>query len=380
MESSRRVPRKLTFRQQTIEGHSVCAWPALNSLTRPRPALLTGLAVAAVGLTGASTAGAVVGGTPANRADFPYFTIVSGGCGGALITPNRVLTASHCGEGVQANREVRVGPDGIRRKAVLLAQHPVNLRELTRAGRDGVAVADLLLLQLDRAVPGVTPIPIARPADGLTAPGTVATTIGRGATQASGRGGGAFRSGVVRIQDPASCPDEISSRLDRFWSLCTRDPRLPAPGAPPPFVSACIGDSGGPLIVDRGAGPQLVATVSFGAHCGTQNDPEIYANAVNGRTWALSKRPPWTPAGTTRIEGKRRVGSKLKCVVDWLARPDRDVIFLWTGDSKLRQEGKRSFLRVGEKDRGSRLRCSARGGTAGGYGGTPQSKPVRVAR
>ena len=56
----------------------------------------------------------------------------------------------------------------------------------------------------------------------------------------------------------------------------TRDPRQRNPAAKPPFVSACFGDSGSPMLA---AGID-VGVVSWGPACGSQRDPEIYANVA----------------------------------------------------------------------------------------------------
>ena len=48
------------------------------------------LAVAILALC-VSDASAVVGGKKADPADYPFFAVVGGGCGGALIAPDRVL-------------------------------------------------------------------------------------------------------------------------------------------------------------------------------------------------------------------------------------------------------------------------------------------------
>ena len=56
----------------------------------PRLPLLT----VALCLLAAAPAGAVVGGSPLDEAQVPWFANL--GCGGSLVAPDRVLTAAHC--------------------------------------------------------------------------------------------------------------------------------------------------------------------------------------------------------------------------------------------------------------------------------------------
>jgi hypothetical protein len=236
-----------------------------------------------------------------------------------------------------------------------------------------------MLLQLREPVTDIAPLPVGTPA--LTAPATSATTMGRGATAPSGTGAGGFRTGVVAVQDDASCPRVLPTPAWRAWSLCTRDPRLPDPAATPPFVSACLGDSGGPLTVDGATGPLLIGVVSFGPYCGKRRDPEVYADATAAADFITRPDPPWAPAARgASIQGEPHVGTRLRCAVDWRVRPSRRLRFEWFSDGRFRKGSKEPGLRLRRRDAGSRLRCSARGATAGGYGVSPQSPAVRVAQ
>lgn len=339
------------------------------------------VAVLAALLAVASPSGAVVGGAPADRSDFPFFATLGGNepiCGGSLVAPDRVLTAAHCGDGFGVGGRVRVGPDEVERRVSLVAKHPVAVREQARARSDAVAPADLMLLELSRPVTTIAPATVALPEEGLTAPGTLATTIGVGASRPSGGGGGTFRSGEVEIRNPERCGRELPNRLWRRWSLCTRDPRLPDPDADPPFVSACFGDSGGPLLADAGAGMRVVGVVSFGAFCGERRDPEVYANAVRARDFILAADPPWEPKadGRAQIAGAPRVGNRVRCEVDWIVEPTEPESYFWTaGHRALSEDG--GTLRLRPSHEGRRLRCSVFARTEGG-GTVVNSRPVRV--
>ncbi|MBN8866330.1 MAG: trypsin-like serine protease [Solirubrobacterales bacterium] len=339
--------------------------------------------VIALGLWAPAQASAVVDGTPADLADYPYFTVVGTGCGGALIGPRRVLTAAHCVESLNESDKVRVGPRRIQRTIILRAILPLHVRELAKMEREFPPPAgDLMLLALDRPVRGVPLARIAAPADGLTAPGTTVTTIGRGAAGSDGSGQGVFRSGTVQIQPAGICADQLSTPLLRDWSLCVRDPRMADPDYPGPFVSACFGDSGGPLLADGGQGNRIVGVVSWGPSCGEERDPEIYANAVRGRSFALRKRPIWAPQaiGRPRVVGRTRVGQTVRCRIRWRQRPTRKLAFNFVLDGRQVQSGPRVTYRIRPADRGRRISCDGGGETAGGRGGSLQLAPARLVR
>ncbi len=332
-------------------------------------------AVGALAAMGAPPAGAVVAGTPASRGAFPYFAVVGAGCGGALVAPNRVLTAAHCRDVINERPIVRVGPLGELRHVRLLALNQVYVRWQRTAQREfPPGPGDLLLIELDRPVRDVAPVRLATSAP---VAGTRVVTIGRGASKPDGGGQGVFRKGTVQVMPLSSCAEQLPGPLERAWSVCTRDPRQLVPGAKPPFVSACFGDSGGPLL----AGSVDVGVVSWGPACGSMHDPEIYASVTRGRGFALARNPVWAPrvAGRPRISGQARVGQTVRCAVRWLQRPVRPEFDFLVGGF-VKQGGVAAAYRIPAAARGKALACMASGQTAGGGYGSPLSPPVRVGR
>ncbi|HTU15600.1 MAG TPA: trypsin-like serine protease [Solirubrobacterales bacterium] len=335
-------------------------------------------------LTGfVSSASAVVNGTPAKLSDFPYFSVVGTGCGGALVKPDRVLTAAHCRDALNESDKVRVGPDRVRRTVKLRAMLPLHVRELAKMEREYPPPAgDLMILALNRPVRGVPLARIATSADDLTTPGNSVTTIGRGAIGSDGKGQGTFRSGVVEIQPGSSCEEALGTPLLRKWSICTRDPRMDDPADRGPFVSACVGDSGGPLLANGGAGNRVIGVVSWGPSCGEQRDPEIYANAVAGRGFALAPKPAWVPQakGAPKVIGRTAVGETVRCRVRWVQKPTRDLSYGFYLDGRQVQAGGKATYRLRREARGSRISCDGQGATAGGRGGSLKLAPYRLVR
>jgi len=330
-----------------------------------------------------SSASAVVNGTPAKLSDFPYFTVVGTGCGGALIKPDRVLTAAHCRDALNESDKVRVGPDRIQRTVRLRAMLPLHVRELAKMEREYPPPAgDLMILALNRPVKGAPLARIAKVGEGLTTPGGLVTTIGRGATKSDGSGQGTFRSGEVQIQPPSRCTDELYTPLLRKWSICTRDPRMDDPADQGPFTSACVGDSGGPLLANGGSGNRVIGVVSWGPSCGEERDPEIYANAVAGRQFALAAKPAWAPRakGAPKVVGKTMVGETIRCRVRWIQKPTRDLSYGFYLDGRQVQAGKRATHRLRADARGKRISCDGQGATAGGRGGSLVLAPYRLVR
>jgi hypothetical protein len=326
----------------------------------------------------ASDASAVVGGKPADPADYPFLAAVGGGCGGALIAPDRVLTAAHCRDVLLGKRYVLVGPSQRRFAVRRLAIHPVNLSLSGRSEADPVP-ADFMLLELDRPVAGITPLELAT---APPAPGTAALTIGRGTTDPDEPSDRKLRSGPVQIQADSSsaCRKLLPTEAFRTWFTCVRDPRSLDRSAKGPFVSGCFGDSGSPLLVRDGLRWVSVGVDSWGPSCGTERDPEFYGDAVAARGFALAASPVWAPAPVSRprVVGTARVGRVLTCSVSFIDKPRR-VTYEFRVDGIIETFRKTPTYRVRDADRGKKAGCIV---VAEGKGGTDasESASVRVAR
>lgn len=323
----------------------------------------------------ASGASAVVGGKKADPADYPFFAVVGGGCGGALIAPDRVLTAAHCRDELVGKRFVWVGSERERRRVRRLAIHPTNVAYPNRSDAD-VKPADYMILELDRPVTDIAPLPIASSAP---ASGTAAVTVGQGSTGPDRDDYGTLRYGAVQVEGDGSCRELDNASL-RTWFTCVRDPRSFDKKSRGPWVSGCFGDSGSPLLVRTGLGWETVGVDSWGPACGTERDPEVYADAVAGRDFALAASPRWAPApvASPQVTGAARVGRTVTCAVRFLGTPRR-VRYEFQLDGDVSARRKSATYRVRSRDAGGRLRCVV---IAEGKGGTDVSlsPAVRVAR
>jgi secreted trypsin-like serine protease len=128
-------------------------------------------------LAGVTPASAIVGGSPANPAFFPYFVTVSGRtfsqCSGTVIAARWVLTAAHCVDKDVTDPSLltissSAGSSGVTQVII----HPL----WDGNSDDG---HDLALVELPAALPGTLPIQVGAPWDsGAYAAGTSATIMG----------------------------------------------------------------------------------------------------------------------------------------------------------------------------------------------------------
>ncbi|PZG51423.1 serine protease [Spongiactinospora gelatinilytica] len=248
-----------------------------------RLGLFLAFCISTVGLVlaGPPAAQAIVGGA---NAPAPYSFMVSlqsvqdgeykHFCGGGLIAPSWVVTASHCIDGDQpADLRLRIGglrwaSGGTVRAVTEIVPHP-----------DGTAVRDIALLKLDRPVSG-TPIRIgASPAEG-----DPTRLIGWGCTN---QGPFLCTADVLQQLDsairPASVCDNSGGPVKPGWELCT--------GNPDDVAGPCKGDSGGPLLVPSGGTWKLVGVFNrMSALC--EVGAGIYADAAAHRPWIESVTGP----------------------------------------------------------------------------------------
>jgi secreted trypsin-like serine protease len=213
----------------------------------------------------------IVGGHTSNISKFPWAVALitsasdSAYCGGALIAPDKVVTAAHCVSGyspgsirVIAGRTDLNSTDGVQRLVVRSWVHP---RYKSPMEGDDVAV-----LFLDQAVP-YSAVPLETD-QGAYRPGTSATVLGWGYTAERGPSSSELRSAQVPVVADSNCSAAFP-QYNAQMMTCAGDPQ----GG----VDACYGDSGGPLVADG----RLIGLTSWGSGCGRQGTPGVYTRVAS---------------------------------------------------------------------------------------------------
>lgn len=344
-------------------------------MARRWAAALAAVAVA-VALAVAAPAGAIYHGTPVAPGDAPWSVALTGmslACGGALIAPDRVLTAAHCVQGVKPEKlRVRLGGgrwETARKlawrgaffpKTYRIEPSPVAPDDYQRsATRDDVAV-----IVLAERVTGVTPLPLATdPAQ----PGEAARTVGRGSTGPPPGGGttDAPRAADQQVLDPAACAKAYTSLYDAAAHLCTQD-------LTPNAAQACAGDSGSPVLVQRAGAPAVAGVVSWGGEtqgrdCGA-GLPDVSARVATYAPFLTGAVPARLAPYALRRVRVRRAGGTLRCVAGaWRPSGARLSIRWWRRGPTGHLTTVPGAARTRHASPTAKLGCSVTARTSGGW-------------
>jgi secreted trypsin-like serine protease len=225
-------------------------------------------------VSGASTADAIVGGTPARVSDTPWVVAITTTdgqliCGGSLVAPDKVVTAAHCAtikgvvgrnqrpaeqlRVVAGRTDLRAAGEGVEAAVANVWRHP-DYEDVTKG--DDVAV-----LTLARSLPYRT---IA-----LGEVGEDGVVLGWGRTAESSPPAMTLRKVTVPILPDEECVAKEPDYRPGAMLCAGRGGR-----------DACAGDSGGPLVV-RG---RLAGVVSFGRGCARADEPGVYTRLAHYRS------------------------------------------------------------------------------------------------
>lgn len=203
-------------------------------------------------------------------------------CGGALVAPDKVLTAAHCVVKTPAsNLVVASAPADGNLSSVTeaytvrdVAVHPQYDKE--------TSAYDVAVITLNTQVDIGTPVPVVTTPDAPYLEGTAAKVMGWGAVDFEGKTyPDSLVVGDLSLVSDANCGSETmfttaSGQFYGWGDLFASSTMVCAAGVDGSgaIVDACNGDSGGPLV---GPGPVLLGVVSWGSmKCGFPA-PGVYA-------------------------------------------------------------------------------------------------------
>ncbi|XP_052896290.1 brachyurin-like [Anopheles moucheti] len=238
----------------------------------------------------------IANGYTAVPGQFPYqvvllseFTLGTAFCGATVLTNSFILTTAHCvaeSVGIKANgglaimgaydrtivepeqQRIRFSTAGI---TIHSGYSSVNLRN---------DIATVLLNAPISYTARIQPVLLPDPADQRTFAAAQGTVTGYGRTSTTGTTMSRYlRYTLNSILTNSECIASWSSYYVEDQNVCMSA----ASGRSP-----CIGDSGGPLLVNSAFGPLQVGIVSFGEAVGCAvNYPSIYARITYFLPWIL---------------------------------------------------------------------------------------------
>ncbi|KOC66381.1 Trypsin-1 [Habropoda laboriosa] len=238
----------------------------------------------------------ITDGVNANRGEFPYqvsiewgippLTKYSHSCGGSILDAKHILTAGHCVMKVGKSRVV-AGKYELNKEES--TQQVVNVaKSIVHSGyKGGVAQHDIAILVLAQPLKLNSAVqPIKLPTQGQKQTGQ-AVLSGWGSTSKSTvpHLPTVLQKAVVPILNNAECLKELTSE-----SVVGQKPELfdtqVCSGTAGKEVSACSGDSGGPLAQKVGGSSVQVGIVSWGMMpCGASHMPSVYTRVSSYINW-----------------------------------------------------------------------------------------------
>jgi len=225
----------------------------------------------------------IVGGERTQVAKYPFFAGLQmsmfQSCGAALLNGCYVLTAAHCTKKLRSPKQVHVILGGEHRYDFKATRYPVV--EIIRHPkyRPNDTHDDIALLRLATPVPYSERIhPICLPKENEKYIGKTATVIGFGYTREGGLPSSSMREVDLTIIEKDKCQKVFENEATIYPNnLCAGGER---------GRDACLGDSGGPFVVQDSCGRNvIIGVVSWGIGCARKGVPGVYTQ--------INKYLPW---------------------------------------------------------------------------------------
>jgi trypsin len=240
----------------------------------------------------------IVGGDNVIVGEFPFYVWTSGTrlCGGSIIWGDFIITAAHCAQAYSTSKNVRYGSTSRYVGTVL----PID-RLISHPDFDTETMAnDIMLVKLKQYSSRLRYVTLN--SDPLTpAEGVSITGMGYGSD-----GMQDTTTKLMKVKMPSvgysKCVETYDDMLNDNQMTCTG-------GSPEGGKDTCVGDSGGPMMID-GTYTQI-GIVSWGAGCAEPNTPSINTRISTYMPWIKEQvcmysavSPPWNcPLKVSALSG-----------------------------------------------------------------------------
>ncbi|XP_067665326.1 uncharacterized protein [Haliotis asinina] len=208
-------------------------------------------------------------------------------CGGALVSPNFIVTAAHCVEAYTSdhrNIEVVLGASNVSAKEP--QQQRYKVKSLTIHNHIYHQKNDIALVQIDGTVNYTDYIrPICLPGkDDVFTKTTKCYAAGWGMTKADGPASQWLKDAKMRLWNTAKCNGSYA------WNGAISETHLCA-GYYSGLISICVGDSGGPLMCQTNDNNwKLVGVASYVARgCNVPARPSVFSDVNVFKEWIEDK-------------------------------------------------------------------------------------------